>query len=311
MKKFNKMLLSIIIGIFLLSCSKTKIDPVVETIKVSEKMGILVKTSLLSRDSVNIIKNKFKKAQVVQEVKAYNNGFTANVSTTNSNTYNCRAEIDYSIGDYLIGIGWKLYRDGQLVHDFGMTGGYSIDFDIKNAISGVYYLTYTKYYQQCQGYPQQCYQFESSGTVGSLPLTFSVIQTPYSNSAAFYRFFNPYAGRHFYTHKDEANWLGNDWTLEDVVGYVKLTQETDTTPLYRYYRAASNDHAYLTSSTTPTGYVSEGIEGYVYTTPGTNRVAIHCYFKSIGDHLYTQNYSELGGGNSSWAYEGIKFYLLQ
>lgn len=64
-------------------------------------------------------------------------------------------------------------------------------------------------------------------------------------------------------------------------------------------------------TTTLSGYVLEGIQGYAYLSPGPGLkpIYVHATKKGSTDHVYTADYNELGAGNFTWCYEGIAFYV--
>jgi hypothetical protein len=96
---------------------------------------------------------------------------------------------------------------------------------------------------------------------------------------------------------------------------MSLTEQTGTTPLYRYWRSQIGDHFYTANfgelGFGGGGYVYEGIVGYVYPTQQfSDTVPLHRYWNSqIGDHFYTTNFDDLGGGRDGYAYEGIACYV--
>jgi hypothetical protein len=92
-----------------------------------------------------------------------------------------------------------------------------------------------------------------------------------------YRCFWRSTGKHFYTTSPACEYAPN-MTFEGEIGGVATTQQCGTTALYRMYNRVSHDHFYTTSAEeltsliqaqerTGRGYVYEGIQGYVYTSP--------------------------------------------
>ncbi|MFC5283525.1 MAC/perforin domain-containing protein [Pedobacter alpinus] len=136
---------------------------------------------------------------------------------------------------------------------------------------------------------------------------------PTLNTSIFYRLYHRSSRRHHYTAdpSELQSLQSSGWVIEGNIGKIKTAQVVNTVPLYRYYNYFTKDHYFSTSITRPNGYDSEGIAGYVYTTSNTFTNPIYQYNYSGGDHLYTNNFSELGNGNRTWDYEGINFYLVR
>lgn len=148
-------------------------------------------------------------------------------------------------------------------------------------------------------------------------------ETPPAGKHALHRLRRNSTGKHILANIPEAYSLSTiGWTYEGKLGYLATNWDTSfgaVVPLYRYYKDSQTDHYYSLSSTAPSGYVLEGIMGYVPTTGGTfsdgvtYSGAIYGYHRNSGspDHFYTNTFSELGGGNSTWYYDGIVFYLFK
>jgi hypothetical protein len=98
-----------------------------------------------------------------------------------------------------------------------------------------------------------------------------------------------------------------------------------TIPLYRYYNAGNGDHFYTTNYDELGGgyggYTSEGIAGYVYPNPlpelpfepnEVGLVPLYRYYNAgNGDHFYTTNYDELGGGYGGYISEGVACWIYE
>ncbi len=140
-----------------------------------------------------------------------------------------------------------------------------------------------------------------------------------------HRIVNISTGRHLLCSTLEAKNLttssGTAWIYESKLGYLRDNSALGI-PVYRFYRHASKAHFFSTNSTPPSGYVSEGIIGYTSTDPipanpcdadsmVCSKVAVFRYARLTGwsGHVYTNRYSELGAGNSTWLYEGPVFWL--
>ncbi|MBB2146761.1 hypothetical protein GM921_14755 [Pedobacter sp. LMG 31464] len=104
--------------------------------------------------------------------------------------------------------------------------------------------------------------------------------------------------------------LGGGWINEGLMVFLK---ESGTNPIYRFYSPSGDNHYFSTSSVIPAGYISEGMIGYGASGPipvdAGKSVYRYLRIKGGSGHFYTTNYNELGGGNSTWSYEGIAFYL--
>jgi hypothetical protein len=83
---------------------------------------------------------------------------------------------------------------------------------------------------------------------------------------------------------------------------------TGAVVLHRYYRPDAGDHFYQTDpSSTPSGYVDEGIACYVYPQQAAGTVALHRYYRpDAGDHFYQTDPSSTPSG---YVDEGIACYV--
>ena len=82
-------------------------------------------------------------------------------------------------------------------------------------------------------------------------------------------------GKHFYTTVNSPVCEGRSpGSVESVMGYLSPAAQCGAVPLYRLYRGANGDHYYTLSADERDAlvrngsYVSEGIAGYVWTSPG-------------------------------------------
>lgn len=79
-------------------------------------------------------------------------------------------------------------------------------------------------------------------------------------------------------------------------------------PVYASYNKTNRDQLLTTN---PAGEIT----GSSWTTPiiigrsGGNLAVYRYYSSNQNDHFYTTNFNELGGGNNSYVYEGIAFYI--
>ncbi len=84
--------------------------------------------------------------------------------------------------------------------------------------------------------------------------------------------------------------------------------------MHRYYNTNGKDHFFTANwselqSAPQSGWVYEGILGYVERWSSKGQ-PLYRYYNSRGiDHFYTTNYNELGDGTANWKKEGIAGYL--
>ncbi|MFA5902497.1 MAG: RHS repeat-associated core domain-containing protein [Desulfobacula sp.] len=158
-------------------------------------------------------------------------------------------------------------------------------------------------------------------------LTFSVIEqvvdTPF-----FVPFFRLYKGAnkdHLYTtnpeERDKA--IAEGYTYERIEGSISNRNATGMVPLYRllYNDGTKKDHFYTTSvvekdaAIANSGYVTEGIAGYVYENSVPGAVAMYrLYSAGDKDHFYCIRKSEKDfvDNNPAWSfnYEKIACYVM-
>ncbi|MCC5601121.1 hypothetical protein [Nostoc favosum] len=135
---------------------------------------------------------------------------------------------------------------------------------------------------------------------------------------AFYRYYNPSIGDHFYTVNFAELGNGNGgYISEGIAAYISTQQDPGTIPLYRAYSGSATDHFYTTNLSElvaaggSSGYVYEGVAGYIYSMPFTGTTPLYRYYSSGGtDHFYTTNFGELGGGRNGYVFEGIVGYVI-
>jgi hypothetical protein len=153
-----------------------------------------------------------------------------------------------------------------------------------------------------------------SDTYDNSGISRDILVVPVANGMPLMRFRTQSGGQHMLTANDNEriSMTNNSWVHEANLGFVKTKPETGFAPLYRFFRSNNNDHYFSLSSSTPSGYVAEGITGYVYSTSVTGSKPIYSYSAYSGDNrVYTSNYNELGGGDGYWRYEGIAFYVIE
>ena len=76
-------------------------------------------------------------------------------------------------------------------------------------------------------------------------------------------------------------------------------------PVYRYWNPYQYNHFYKTNSSTPSGYVYEGVIGYAYTGPGSYRVPVYRFYNGqLVDHKFkTSSYAPSG-----YSFIGVAWY---
>lgn len=147
---------------------------------------------------------------------------------------------------------------------------------------------------------------------------------PPAGKIAIQRLRNVYTNQYIIANTNDAYALSqqlnstglNIWAYEGLLGYLQIAP--NQYPVYRYHK--DGDHYATLSPVAPNGYTLEGILGYAsapttYPSNGaTLFISIYQYYRKKGGkltHLYANNYTELGGGNSYWGYEGIAFNMFK
>ena len=110
--------------------------------------------------------------------------------------------------------------------------------------------------------------------------------------------------------------IGNDWQIQGDIFLGWETPQNFTVPFYQLFNSVLNDFVYLPSVNgavpTASGYVSQGIVGYAYSTQVCGSVPLLSVFQSsTGDHWYTTDQQEhdmmVANG---WIDEGTAFFVL-
>ena len=127
-------------------------------------------------------------------------------------------------------------------------------------------------------HPSTGEHFYTTSTSEAACCGFSVEFSPYyylyaasaPGLAPFYRCIMDY-GKHFYTTASNCEGL-SPGRVEGVMGYIASSPVCGSVPLYRLWRSSNGDHLYTTSaaerdSAIRSGYVNEGLAGYVWTAP--------------------------------------------
>ena len=144
------------------------------------------------------------------------------------------------------------------------------------------------------------------GAMGNLH-TFDEFYLPYRA--------NPQRGTdHFYTSNPGGESLGaynfvasNVWKLFMSASVPGIPYGQSIANVYRYYNGGSvANHFYKTNSSTPSGYVMEGIIGVAYTTPGPYRQPIYRFYRP--GPYFNHRYSTSSSTPAGFRYEGIAWY---
>jgi len=136
---------------------------------------------------------------------------------------------------------------------------------------------------------------------------------------------NPQYVDHFYsTNKTEVEYLMTyyNYRLEGrngtSTGYVYISRQPDTVPLYRLFALGVGNHMYTIFPHERDllirrhGYTSEGIIGYIHTSEGPGRLPLYrLYNRGRHDHFYTTSSQERDGiSRNGWFDEGIMGYIM-
>ena len=143
-----------------------------------------------------------------------------------------------------------------------------------------------------------------------------------------YRFYNTKTGEHFFTidPNERANinahpqWNYND---EGIAFYVYQNQQTNTTPVYRFYNTRSGFHFFTidpneraTINAHPEwNYTDEGTAFYVYPSQQSGSTSIFRFYNTVtGEHFFTIDPNERATINAhpEWGYhdEGVAFSVM-
>ncbi|KAF9459768.1 hypothetical protein BDZ94DRAFT_1224323 [Collybia nuda] len=134
--------------------------------------------------------------------------------------------------------------------------------------------------------------------------------------------FNPTVVDHFYTtNASEIQQLTDFYGYESEgtsTGFIFLTEQPDTVPLFRLYSLGAADHMYTTSTQVRDhavkrlGYFVEGILGFVYTEDGPGRLPFFgLHNPNRIDHYYTTSADQRDdAAKNGWNVEGGVGYLL-
>lgn len=135
-------------------------------------------------------------------------------------------------------------------------------------------------------------------------------------ASAFYRWFNPSHGDHFYTEDPSGELAPVSGYVFEGVGCRLFTPGTaGTTALHRWYRSANGDHFYTTDPAgelaPQSGYAYEGVAGHVATGAAPGRVAWNRWFSPhTGDHFYTTDPNGELAPQGGYVSEGVTGWVL-
>ncbi len=99
-----------------------------------------------------------------------------------------------------------------------------------------------------------------------------------------------------------------------VLCLVPVMAQQPTTALYRWYNSGNGDHFYTTDpegeAAPSSGYISEGITGYVKTSQASGTTALYRWYNSdTGDHFYTTDQQGELAQKAGYAFEGEIGYI--
>ncbi len=137
-----------------------------------------------------------------------------------------------------------------------------------------------------------------------------------SDPVPFVRYFNPKADAYLLMAGSEALGSGADgYRIERTQGTIAKERAQGSTPLYRY-RSASGTQIYTTDFSEhlfgKNGVSFAGVAGYVFTSEGQGRIALHRYDRSgRGAGVLTTDFDEFGrdAGRHGYVYKGIVGYV--
>lgn len=117
--------------------------------------------------------------------------------------------------------------------------------------------------------------------------------------------------------EDERDTLVEAGYLWRVAGYAYPlgTEESGLTPLYRSFHSGVSDHLFTAdavehAAAVASGYTSEGVGGYVFTTAAPNRIPVYRALRA-SIHFYSTDRDEIQALGPDWSFEGGQFYLLR
>lgn len=122
-------------------------------------------------------------------------------------------------------------------------------------------------------------------------------------------------GNHFTTTSPDIATLFNGWSLvENPTGKVLSTQEPGTKPLYLYHNAKTFNHMttdYPYIDRDFTGFVKQGIVGYVYTDHRLGTKPLYLYWHGKGNNHYTTSINNILQNYSGWVNQGTIGYIIE
>jgi hypothetical protein len=132
-------------------------------------------------------------------------------------------------------------------------------------------------------------------------------------SVPMYRYNNTKNGHHFLTTSwDELGGGNAEWTYEGIECYVDPSQQSEETPLYRYY-SGQHGHFFTTDfnelKNGNAEYHYEGIACFVFTSQVPTTVPLYRYWNGKLGHFYTTDFNELGNGRDGYSLEGVQCYV--
>lgn len=106
----------------------------------------------------------------------------------------------------------------------------------------------------------------------------------------FLEYYNSALGKHYYDNDwEKFGSQSYDWVFYKNQGFMYANSTIGSTALYEYYNSGNSDHYYTTTYSSYSGYIYEGIVGFIPTSSSTtfpNALAEY-YNSTTGEHFYS------------------------
>jgi len=157
--------------------------------------------------------------------------------------------------------------------------------------------------------------------------TYYTLNNNYYNSAPLFRYYYPIANdklNRVYSTKSEevCTHRGNiypfcfypfafntSWKYEGYLGFLKMSQEVSTVPIYCYVNPQTGDNFISIENLNLNGYINEGILGYGYTKSSEDKIKPTYRYFNGKFHYDTSDFNELGFGGNGYVFEKISFFM--